>query len=60
MITICVLFFLTTLWVVLWKIERKLEQKRFDKWVDEVIEALKKESEMYQQIIKERNKNDND
>ena len=63
MITIiCILFFLAA-----WRLNRwanKLEQKRFEKFVDDVIEALKKESEkeseMYQQIIKERTINDND
>lgn len=52
MITICVLFFLAV-----WSLNRwvnKLEQKRFEKFVDAVVEALKKESETYQDIIKEK------
>ena len=54
MITIGVLFFLTTLWVSCWKIEKILEKRRFERFVDGVIEALKKENERYEQIIKER------
>lgn len=52
MITICVSFFLAVWGLNRWA--NKLEQKRFEKFVDAVVDALKKESEMYQDIINKR------
>ena len=52
MIIICVLFFLAVWGLNRWA--NKLEQKRFEKFVNAVVEALKKESEMYQDTIKEK------
>ena len=52
MIAICILFCLAAWGLNRWA--NKLEEKRFEKFVDAVIEALKKESEMYQDRIEQK------